>query len=127
MNIVGQFGYYQFTTSFKINTLSLKIGTNGVNQQCLIYYYYLSNMTGTQHIIQIRKEETDGGVVIIDSVNSSSFNGWNERRVSFNSARVGYKVLSTLYLFLWLFILFCLIFRYSLNLKEKLELYYNLL
>ncbi|CAF1138689.1 unnamed protein product [Adineta steineri] len=65
-------------------------GINGKDQQCLTYYYYMGNVG--QKIINIRKEEVDGGSVIIDSVTSSPFNGWILRRISFNTEALGYKI-----------------------------------
>ncbi|CAF0975800.1 unnamed protein product [Adineta steineri] len=65
-------------------------GINGKDQQCLTYYYYMGNVG--QKIINIRKEEVDGGSVIIDSVTNSPFNGWILRRISFNAEALGYKI-----------------------------------
>ncbi|CAF1111175.1 unnamed protein product [Adineta ricciae] len=91
----GQFGYYEFRAnahkiSFLLNTPSS--GINGVNRQCLIYYYYLTNLPSMVDKITVRKIETIGGSSVIDAVTDSSQNGWIERRVSFNAARTGYKI-----------------------------------
>jgi hypothetical protein len=59
----------------------------------------MSTITGTADKITVRKLETVGGDAIIDTVISSPINGWNERRVSFNSARTGYKVMQSFYLY----------------------------
>lgn len=80
-------------TDNKIKSFQLKTqsdGIDGVNQQCLIYYYYMGNMN--EKIITVRKEETNGESEIIDSVTNSPFNGWIERKVSFNVQKSGYKV-----------------------------------
>ncbi len=45
-----------------------------------------------EKIITVRKEETNGESEIIDSVTNSPFNGWIERKVSFNVQKSGYKV-----------------------------------
>ena len=68
----------------------MKTESNGVNEQCLIYYYYMANID--EQIITVRKEETNGENQIIDSVTNSPFNGWIERKVSFNAQKPGYKV-----------------------------------
>ncbi|CAF1060390.1 unnamed protein product [Adineta ricciae] len=91
----GQFGYYEFwanahKVSFILNTLSS--GVSGVNRQCLIYYYYLTNLPNMVDKITVRKIETVDGSSVIDTVTNSSQNGWIERRVSFNAARTGYKI-----------------------------------
>jgi hypothetical protein len=74
--------------SFQLKTES--DGINGINQQCLIYYYYMGN--ASQKIITVRKEETNGKSEIIDSVTSSPFNGWIQRKISFNAEALGYRV-----------------------------------
>lgn len=80
-------------TDNKIKFFQLKTesdGINGVNQQCLIYYYYMGNMD--EKILTVRKDETNGESEIIDSVTSSPFNGWIQREISFNVQKPGYKV-----------------------------------
>jgi hypothetical protein len=80
-------------TDNKIKFFQLKTesdGINGVNQQCLIYYYYMGNMD--EKIVTVRKDETNGESEIIDSVTSSPFNGWIQREISFNVQKPGYKV-----------------------------------
>jgi hypothetical protein len=94
LNILGRFGHYNFfapqTVSFTLNTDSG--GTNGTNQQCLTYYYYLPNITGTQQNIKIRIQEPGGNSDQIDYVTNSPFNGWIQRQVSFSTVKPGYKV-----------------------------------
>lgn len=74
--------------SFQLNTEILKIDKN--NQQCLTYYYYMSD--DNEKSIIIRKEESDGRSEVIDSVTSSPFNGWIQRKVSFDVYESHYKV-----------------------------------
>ncbi len=74
--------------SFQLKTKSG--GINGVDQQCLVYYYYMGNVS--EKIITVRKEETSGESETIDSVTSSPFNGWIQRKISFNAEASGYKV-----------------------------------
>jgi len=74
--------------SFQLKTESN--GINGIQQQCLVYYYYMGN--GNENIITVRKEEMSGETEIIDSVTSSPFNGWMQREVSFNVEAPGYQV-----------------------------------
>jgi hypothetical protein len=76
--------------SFKLKT-ELE-GINGTDEQCLIYYYYLSNVT--QNSLTVIKEETNGKNETIDNVTSSPFNGWIERKVSFFALESNYKVCS---------------------------------
>ncbi|CAF5192669.1 unnamed protein product [Rotaria magnacalcarata] len=75
--------------SFQLKTESG--GIDSVDQQCLIYYYYMSSITGTK-IITVTKEETGGTKEIIDSVTSSPFNGWIQRKILFKAEIRGYKV-----------------------------------
>jgi hypothetical protein len=76
------------TKSFNLKT---KLdGINGTNEQCLIYYYYLPNVT--QNSITILKEEMNGENRTIDYVTGSPFNGWIERKVSFFAVESNYKV-----------------------------------
>ncbi|CAF3565227.1 unnamed protein product [Adineta steineri] len=90
----GQFGYFNFQAprkvSFTLNTASG--GTNGTDEQCLIYYYYLSNITGIDLSITIRKQEVGDTSKTIDSVASSPYNGWIKRQVSFHTSKGGYKI-----------------------------------
>ncbi|CAF2901323.1 unnamed protein product [Rotaria sp. Silwood2] len=90
----GKYGYFGFISS-KLISLPLKTGSgsiNGINQQCLTYYYFFSNMNGTQHIINVRKEEVGSTREIIDNVKSSPFNGWIKHEVNFTTATSGYKI-----------------------------------
>lgn len=63
---------------------------DGIDEQCLIYYYYFSSATRNE--ITIVKEEIDGTNETIDTVNSIPYNGWNERRVTFFARQSKYKV-----------------------------------
>ncbi|CAF4547976.1 unnamed protein product [Rotaria magnacalcarata] len=56
-------------------------GINGINDQCLTYYYYLLNITGTEQNIQVYKEEAGSSKEIIDTVTSSPWNGWIKQQV----------------------------------------------
>ena len=91
---LGQFSLVQLATngvrSFGLKTTS--DGINGMDQQCLTYYYYMTNTNQSQQIIRVRKEEKSGGNETIDSVTSSSFNGWIKRNVTYNAKAFGYKV-----------------------------------
>ena len=64
----------------------------GVNDLCLVYYYYFSPTV--QNDLIIVKEELDGNNMTIDRVNSTPYNGWIERRVDFFAQQSKYKVLS---------------------------------
>ncbi|CAF1209402.1 unnamed protein product [Adineta steineri] len=90
----GKFGYFNFQAprkvSFTLNTASG--GTSGTDDQCLIYYYYLSNVTGTEQSITARKQEVGDISETIDSVASSPYNGWIKRSVSFHTSKDGYKI-----------------------------------
>ncbi|CAF1102769.1 unnamed protein product [Adineta steineri] len=90
----GKFGYFNFQAprkaSFRLNT-DLG-GTNGTDDQCLTYYYYLSNITGTAQSITVRKQEAGDISETIDIVISSPYNGWIKRQVSFYTSKGGYKV-----------------------------------
>ena len=94
-NIPGKFAHYNFfaggNVSFALNTDP--DGINGTNEQCLIYYYHMSNGTRSEHTITIRIEERGKPREIIDSIGESPFNGWIERQVNFNSTKPGYKVI----------------------------------
>ncbi|CAF1102538.1 unnamed protein product [Adineta steineri] len=90
----GKFGYFNFQAprkvSFTLNTDSG--GTSGTDQQCLIYYYYLSNVTGTEQSITVRKQEVGDISETIDTVTHSPYNGWIKRSVSFHTSKSGYKI-----------------------------------
>lgn len=89
---LGYFGFVYLNDdqikSFRVNIESNSI--DRMDQQCLIYYYYMPNMG--EKIISVRKEETNGDSEIIDSVTTSPFNGWVQRKISFNVQRPNYKV-----------------------------------
>ena len=91
--IIGQYAgvYLSDSTiqSFQLKTESN--GINSINEQNLTYYYYISSVG--QKSITVRKQEIDGTNEIIDIITSSPFNGWIERRVTFNAIKRGYKVL----------------------------------
>jgi hypothetical protein len=90
--IIGQFGAVQLPDN-RIQTFQLKTesgGIDGINQQYLTYYYYMSSVG--QKSIKVRKEEVDGKNEEIDVVTSSPFNGWIKRQVNFNATMRGYKV-----------------------------------
>ncbi|UJR24897.1 hypothetical protein I4U23_006263 [Adineta vaga] len=90
---LGKFGSIKLATtaikSFQIRTPS-DSGINGMNKQCLIYYYYMSN--ATQKSITVHKVEVDGEDVVIDRVTSSPYNGWIKQEVTYNAKAPGYKV-----------------------------------
>ncbi|CAF1386847.1 unnamed protein product [Adineta steineri] len=90
----GKFGYFGFAAvskaSFTLNTASG--GTPGIGEQCLIYYYYLSKITGTDLSITVRKEEVEDISETIDTVTRSPYNGWIKRQVSFHTSKGGYKI-----------------------------------
>lgn len=98
VNIIGKYGHYNLiappaSASFTLNTDSG--GTNGTNQQCLIYYYHLPNITGTQMNIKIRIQEAgSGSSSMIDTVTNSPYNGWIRREVIFSTIKPGYQVRS---------------------------------
>ncbi|CAF0904351.1 unnamed protein product [Adineta ricciae] len=88
----GKFGNILLTSNTK-RTYQLKTvagGIDGVNEQCLFYYYYMSNMT--EKVIEVRKEEADGTSEIIDSVTTSPYNGWVIRTIQFNARATNYKI-----------------------------------
>ena len=92
----GKFGHFNFgappqTLTFMLNTDTN--GINGTNQQCLIYYYYLSNIPGTQLNIRVRIQEPSGNNEEIDVVTNAPYNGWIRRLVSFSTMEPGYKVI----------------------------------
>ncbi|CAF4759384.1 unnamed protein product, partial [Rotaria socialis] len=89
----GKFSSLSLNNNIK-NSFQLKTesgGIDSVDQQCLIYYYYMSSMAGTK-IITVTKEETSGTKTTIDSVTSSPFNGWIQRKILFKAETRGYKV-----------------------------------
>ncbi|CAF1383324.1 unnamed protein product [Adineta steineri] len=90
----GKFGYFGFAAvskvSFTLNTASG--GADGTDEQCLIYYYYLPKITGTDLTITVRKQEAEDISETIDTVTSSPYNGWIKRQVSFHTSKGGYKI-----------------------------------
>ena len=90
--LIGKFGNVLLTNNIK-RTYQLKTvagGIDGVNEQCLFYYYYMSNMT--EKVIEVRKEEADGTSEIIDSVTTIPYNGWVLRTIQFNARATNYNV-----------------------------------
>ncbi|CAF1383287.1 unnamed protein product [Adineta steineri] len=90
----GKFGYFGFAAvskvSFTLNTASG--GADGTDDQCLIYYYYLPNITGTDLSITVRKQEAEDISETIGVVTNSPYNGWIKRQVSFHTSKGGYKI-----------------------------------
>ncbi|CAF1380665.1 unnamed protein product [Adineta steineri] len=90
----GKFGHVGFAAlskvSFTLNTDSG--GTDGIGEQCLTYYYYLSNITGTAQSITVRKQEVGDISETIDSVINSPYNGWIKHQVSFHTSKGGYRI-----------------------------------
>ncbi|CAF5091835.1 unnamed protein product, partial [Rotaria sp. Silwood1] len=88
----GRFGSLSLNNnekrSYQLKTASG--GINGVGQQCLVYYYYMG--AASTKSITINKVEMSGSSQIIDSVTSSPFNGWIERKISFNADANGYNL-----------------------------------
>lgn len=89
---LGYFGFVYLNDdqvkSFQVNIESNTI--DRMDQQCLIYYYYMPNIG--EKILNVRKEETNGESEVIDSVTNSPFNGWIQRKISFNIQKSNYKV-----------------------------------
>ena len=88
-------GYFAFVylNDDQMKSFQLKIELDqidGVNEQCLMYYYYMPNID--EKMIVIRKEESNGHTEVIDSVSNSPFNGWIQRKVPFNAQKADYKV-----------------------------------
>ncbi|CAF0769183.1 unnamed protein product [Rotaria sordida] len=88
----GKFGSVQLITNDK-RSYQLKTGSSGINgigQQCLIYYYYMG--AASSKTITVRKMETSGSDQTIDSVTSTPFNGWIQRKITFNAEAHGYNL-----------------------------------
>ncbi|CAF1005126.1 unnamed protein product [Rotaria sordida] len=88
----GKFGSVQLITNDK-RSYQLKTGSSGINgigQQCLIYYYYMD--AASSKTITVRKMETSGSDQTIDSVTSTPFNGWIQRKITFNAEAHGYNL-----------------------------------
>jgi hypothetical protein len=80
-----------FDTEIKSYELSTPTGgINGTNEQCLVYYYYMS-ILGEKNIT-ILKAERGSQEEMIDLVSDSPFNGWIRRIVSFSARTPNYKV-----------------------------------
>ena len=67
-------------------------GINGINEQCIIYYYYIPDSVDIQMSITLRKVENDSTTETIDSVTKSPFNGWSQRKIDFQARESGYMV-----------------------------------
>ncbi|CAF1111192.1 unnamed protein product [Adineta ricciae] len=65
-------------------------GIDGINEQTLVYYYYMSYMIGKS--IHVRKVEIGGASSVIDTVTNSPFNGWIRREVRYHAAHRGYEI-----------------------------------
>jgi hypothetical protein len=115
-------------TNNVVKSYQLKIPSgsiNGIAQQCLIYYYYVS--TSGQQSITIRKVEIDDTNEMIDFVTSSPFNGWIRRAVTFNATKRGYKVdkvLSSVHLTRIMLYCFSALFRFTKNIKRDISTKY---
>lgn len=79
----------QSTQRFSLKTESN--GLNGIEEQHLIFYYYLA--PEGDKVIEIRKREVNGDEVLIDSITSSLYNGWIKHQVNFYANDYGYQVL----------------------------------
>lgn len=96
IKFTGKYGQTQSQLSTEFQSFTLKNPINktleidGINEQCLIYYYYFPTIAQSELIIII--EEIDGNNMTIDRVNSTPYNGWVERRVSFFAQQSKYKV-----------------------------------
>ncbi|CAF1034377.1 unnamed protein product [Adineta ricciae] len=89
---IGRYGVVKLGST-AIKSYQIKAGSkgiNGVNKQCLIYYYYMSN--ATQKSITVRKVETNGEDETIDYVTSSPYNGWIKQEVTYNAKASGYNI-----------------------------------
>ncbi|CAF1010293.1 unnamed protein product [Adineta ricciae] len=89
---MGRYGVVKLGST-AIKSYQIKAGSkgiNGVNKQCLIYYYYMSN--ATQKSITVRKVETNGENETIDHVTSSPYNGWIKQEVTYNAKASGYNI-----------------------------------
>ncbi|CAF2615534.1 unnamed protein product [Rotaria sp. Silwood2] len=90
--VSGQYVRIQLSDN-KIQSFQLKTepnGINGINEQYLIYYYYMPIIG--EKSITIRKEEAGSRNETIDYVTSSPFNGWIKRGILFNATIPGYKL-----------------------------------
>ncbi|CAM4850426.1 unnamed protein product, partial [Rotaria magnacalcarata] len=88
----GQFAHVRlFDTD--VYSVSLEVGTDGINEQCIIYYYYyIPKRIDIQMSIKLRKVEVDSTTEIIDHVTNSSFNGWTQQKINFQARKSGYMI-----------------------------------
>ncbi|CAF4594180.1 unnamed protein product [Rotaria socialis] len=90
----GRFGHVQlFNTN--VYSIPLKAGTggiDGINEQCIIYYYYIPDSVDIQMSITLRKVENDSTTEVIDSVTNSLFNGWAQRKIDFQARQSEYMI-----------------------------------
>ncbi|CAM4966162.1 unnamed protein product [Rotaria socialis] len=90
----GRFGHVQL---FNTNVYSIPLnagtgGINGINEQCIIYYYYIPDSVDIQMSITLRKVENDSTTEIIDSVTNSPFNGWTQQKIDFQARQSEYMI-----------------------------------
>ncbi|CAF4838663.1 unnamed protein product, partial [Rotaria socialis] len=89
-----RFGHVQL---FNTNVYSIPLnagtgGINGINEQCIIYYYYIPDSVDIQMSITLRKVENDSTTEIIDSVTNSPFNGWTQQKIDFQARQSEYMI-----------------------------------
>lgn len=91
----GKFGHYNLPAPGSSITFYLNIdssGINGTGHQCLTYFYYLPNINNTKQNIKVRVQESGGDSELIDNIIDSPYNGWIERRISFETKKTGYNI-----------------------------------
>ncbi|CAF3623763.1 unnamed protein product [Rotaria socialis] len=91
---LGQFAHVRLFET-EVYSVPLKAGTggiNGIDDQCIIYYYYIPKGIGIRMSIKLRKVEVDNTTEIIDYVTNSSFNRWTQRKVNYRAKKPGYMI-----------------------------------
>ncbi|CAF4079301.1 unnamed protein product [Rotaria magnacalcarata] len=90
----GQFVHVQLvnTSVYSVPFTAGTGGINGVNEQCIIYYYYIPTSVNVQMSITLRKVENDSTTEIIDRITNSSFNRWSQRKIDFQARESGYMI-----------------------------------
>ncbi|CAF3779378.1 unnamed protein product [Rotaria socialis] len=86
-----RFGYVLLFDTV-VCSVPLKAGTGGIigiDDQCIVYYYYIPKRIDLQMSIKLRKVEVDSTTEIIDYVTNSSFNGWTQRKINFQAKKSG--------------------------------------
>ncbi|UJR24878.1 hypothetical protein I4U23_006247 [Adineta vaga] len=63
---------------------------DGINEQCLIYYYYMAN--STRNSITVLKQDINGVNETIDNVTNAPYNGWIKQMVSFFAVQSNYTI-----------------------------------